>query len=163
MQSCFVTVFPKYLNSAAFSWTSLYTQIVSHRQILVSFSSGVPLPIQRSGNSLFRNEQTRRKKWGGEPSNWKNIPTGTRCKAMLSIIARRVSSVSLAPSFSWLDCCASFLLGFCKRQCLSWKGAKHEQVAEQKRRSCRVRDQWNACKYLARNWELILSWYVSCH
>jgi hypothetical protein len=48
-----------------------------------------------------------------------------------------------------------------KRYCSSWKSAECEWVAQQNHQSWRMRYQWNASKYLGRNW--ISSWCVLCN
>jgi len=100
-----------------------------------------------------------------------HVPVGTVSNYMLQRLTSPIMFVppltaeykrethSLAPSFSRFDSFGFFLLGVCKRQCLSWKSAKCEWGAWQTHQSCRVCNQWNAFQYPVRNW--ISSWCVA--
>jgi hypothetical protein len=79
---------------------------------------GPLLPIQWSGKSLSRKAWTRWEKWNTAPGNWKNVPTGTRCKAVFPIIVRKVSLVIHLGPFVLQIWLLWIFVGVC-----SWKSA----------------------------------------
>jgi hypothetical protein len=72
--------------------------------------------------SPSRKSPTKQQKWGGSPSNCKTVPTGTWRKVAFSIMARKMSPVTLAPSFSRLGYSGFLLLGVCFLKDIVYRG-----------------------------------------